>query len=136
MCPNHRTVHRGTLHNMQNSDGMGSGMIPDNADSPRSTPTGFVITVVVLLVIGCAALFIPSTHTIQVIGFAIVTLVAIVCLIEFRPKRPGRRRIPLRMRTNYLPGTGRVVRPDWTEEPGPGDESESPPRSRRPGRGA
>ena len=135
MCPNHRTVHRGTLPNMENPDGMGAGMTPDNADSPRSSPTGFVITVVVLLVIGCAALFIPSTHTIQVIGFAIITLVGIVCLIEFRPKRPGGRRIPLRTRTNYLPGTGRVVRPDWSEEPGPGDEPE-PPRSRRPGRGA
>jgi membrane protein implicated in regulation of membrane protease activity len=96
--------------------------------------TGFVITVVVLLVIGFAALFIPSSHTIQVIGFAIITLVVIVLLIEFRPKRPGRRRIPLRMRTNYLPGTGRMVRPEWTEEPGP-DERPEPP-SRRPGRGA
>ena len=124
---------------MQDSDGIGAGMTPDNVDSPRSSPTGFVITVVVLLVIGCAALFIPSTHTIQVIGFAIITLVAIVCLIEFRPKRPGRRRIPLRMRTNYLPGTGRVVRPDWPEEPGPGERAgvaatESAPRSRRQAR--
>jgi membrane protein implicated in regulation of membrane protease activity len=96
-------------------------------------PTGFVVTVVVLLVVGFAALFIPSSHTIQVIGFAIITLVALVCLIEFRPKRPGRRQIPLRMRTNYLPGTGRVVRPEWTEDSGP-DEKPEPPRRR--GRGA
>jgi hypothetical protein len=115
---------------------MGAGMTPDNADSPRASPTGFVVTVVVLLVIGFAALFISSSHTIQVIGFAIITIVGIVCLIEFRPKRPGRRQIPLRMRTNYLPGTGRVVRPEWSEEPGPADEPEQPPRSRRPGRGA
>ena len=115
---------------------MGAGMTPDNLDGERSTTTGFVVTVVVLLVIGCAALFIPSTHTIQVIGFAIITLVGIVCLIEFRPKRPGRRKIPLRHRTNYLPGTGRMVRPEWTEDPGPSDEPEPPSRSRRPGRGA
>jgi membrane protein implicated in regulation of membrane protease activity len=91
---------------------------------------------VVLLVIGCAALFIPSSHTIQVIGFAIIVLVVIVCLIEFRPKRPGRRQIPLRLRTNYLPGTGRVVRPDWTEDSGPEDEPEPESRRRRPGRGS
>ena len=115
--------------------GSGAGMTPDELDSPRATTRGFVVTVVVLVVIGLAALFIPTTHTIQVIGFAILTLVAIVCLIEFRPKRPGRRQIPLRHRTNYLPGTGRMVRPEWTEEPGPGDEPESPSR-RRLGRGA
>jgi len=109
-------------------------MEDQDAQVPR--PTSFAVTVVVVLVIGLAALFIPSTHTIQVIGFAIVTIVAIVCLIEFRPRRPGRRRIPLRMRTNYLPGTGRLVRPEWSEEPGPEDEPTSPPRSRRPGRGA
>jgi len=105
----------------------------DEQEGQGARPTGFVVTVVVLLVIGFAALFIPSNHTIQVIGFAIITLVALVLLIEFRPKRPGRRQIPLRMRTNYLPGTGRMVRPEWTEEPGP-DESPEPPR--RPGRGA
>ena len=115
--------------------GSGAGMTPDNLESPRASPRGFAVTVVVLLVIGFAALFIPSTHTIQVIGFAIITLVAIVCLIEFRPKRPGGRRIPLRHRTNYLPGTGRMVRPEWTEDPGPSDEPE-PPSRRRPGRGA
>jgi len=108
----------------------------EDQDGQGARPTGFVTTVVVLLAIGFAALFIPSTHTIQVIGFAIITLVGIVCLIEFRPKRPGGRRIPLRTRTNYLPGTGRVVRPDWTEEPGPGEEPEPPSRGRRPGRGA
>ncbi|HET7047635.1 MAG TPA: hypothetical protein VFI54_05135 [Solirubrobacteraceae bacterium] len=108
----------------------------EDQDGQGARPTGFAVTVVVVLAIGLAALFIASSHTIQVIGFAIVTIVGIVCLIEFRPKRPGRRRIPLRMRTNYLPGTGRVVRPEWSEEPGPGEEPESPPRSRRPGRGA
>ena len=118
---------------MEDQTGIGAGMTPDNVVSPRSSATGFAITVVVLLVIGFAALFIPSSHTIQVIGFGIIVLVAIVCLIEFRPKRPGRRPIPLRMRNNYLPGTGRVVRPEWTEEPGP-DEKPEPPR--RPGRGA
>ena len=106
----------------------------EDQEGQGARPTGFVITVVVLLVVGFAALFIPSTHTIQVIGFAIITLVALVLLIEFRPKRPGRRRIPLRWRTNYLPGTGRMVRPEWTEEPGP-DERPEPP-TRRPGRGA
>jgi membrane protein implicated in regulation of membrane protease activity len=106
----------------------------EDQEGQGARPTGFVVTVVVLLVVGFAALFIPSSHTIQVIGFAIITLVVIVLLIEFRPKRPGRRRIPLRMRTNYLPGTGRMVRPEWTEEPGP-DERPEPP-SRRPGRGA
>jgi membrane protein implicated in regulation of membrane protease activity len=106
----------------------------EDQEGQGARPTGFVATVVVLLVIGFAALFIPSTHTVQVIGFAIITLVAIVLLIEFRPKRPGRRQIPLRMRTNYLPGTGRMVRPEWTEEPGP-DERPEPP-TRRPGRGA
>jgi len=122
---------------MEDPQGTGAGATPDNLDGSGASPTGFVLTVVVLLVIGFAALFIPSTHTIQVIGFAIVTLVAIVCLIEFRPKRPGRRKIPLRHRTNYLPGTGRMVRPEWTEEPGPADEPESPPSRRtRPGRGA
>ena len=121
---------------MQNAKGTGAGMTPDDMDSPRASPTGFVVTVVVLLVIGFAALFIPSSHTIQVIGFAIITFVALVCLIEFRPKRPGRRPIPLRMRTNYLPGTGRVVRPEWSEEPGPGDEPEPESRRPRPGRGA
>jgi hypothetical protein len=118
---------------MEDPKGTGAGMTPGNVDSPRSSATGFAITVVVLLVVGFGALFIPSSHTIQVIGFAIIVLVAIVCLIEFRPKRPGRRPIPLRMRNNYLPGTGRVVRPEWTEEPGP-DEKPEPPR--RPGRGA
>jgi hypothetical protein len=120
---------------VEDPKGTGAGMTPDELDSPGATTRGFVVTVAVLLVIGLAALFIPSTHTIQVIGFAIITLVAIVCLIEFRPRRPGGRQIPLRHRTNYLPGTGRMVRPEWTEEPGPGEEPESP-RSRRPGRGA
>ncbi|MGZ4197013.1 MAG: hypothetical protein ACXVEW_06835 [Solirubrobacteraceae bacterium] len=105
----------------------------EDQEGQGTRPTGFVVTVVVLLAIGFAALFIPSNHTIQVIGFAIITLVVLVLLIEFRPKRPGRRQIPLRMRTNYLPGTGRMVRPEWTEEPGP-DERPEPPR--RPGRGA
>jgi hypothetical protein len=105
----------------------------EDQDGQGARPTGFAATVAVVLAIGLAALFIPSTHTIQVIGFGIVTIVGIVCLIEFRPTRPGRRRIPLRMRTNYLPGTGRMVRPEWTEEPGP-DEKPGPPR--RPGRGA
>lgn len=108
----------------------------EDQDGQVARPTGFAVTVVVVLVIGLAALFIPTTHTIQVIGFAIVTIVGIVCLIEFRPRRPGRRRIPLRMRTNYLPGTGRLVRPEWSEDPGPRDEAEPPPRNRRPGRGA
>jgi membrane protein implicated in regulation of membrane protease activity len=108
----------------------------EDQDGQGARPTGFAITVVTVLVIGLAALFIPSSHTIQVIGFAIITIVGIVCLIEFRPKRPGRRQIPLRMRTNYLPGTGRMVRPEWSEEPGPGADGE--PESRRPrqGRGA
>jgi membrane protein implicated in regulation of membrane protease activity len=105
----------------------------EDQEGQSARPTGFVVTVVVLLAIGFAALFIPSNHTIQVIGFAIITLVVLVLLIEFRPKRPGRRPIPLRTRTNYLPGTGRMVRPEWTEEPGP-DERPDPPR--RPGRGA
>jgi hypothetical protein len=118
---------------MEDQKGVGAGMTPDNLDSPRSSATGFAVTIVVLLVIGFAALFIASSHTIQVIGFAIIVVVAIVCLIEFRPKRPGRRMIPLRMRTNYLPGTGRMVRPDWTDEPGP---DEKPEPRRRPGRGA
>jgi membrane protein implicated in regulation of membrane protease activity len=108
----------------------------EDQDGQGARPTGFAITVVVVLVIGLAALFIPSSHTIQVIGFAIVTIVAIVCLIEFRPKRPGGRRIPLRMRTNYLPGTGRMVRPEWSEDPGPGEEPEPESRRPRPGRGA
>jgi hypothetical protein len=108
----------------------------EDQDGQVARPTGFAVTVVVVLVIGLAALFIPSTHTIQVIGFGIVTIVGIVCLIEFRPRRPGGRRIPLRMRTNYLPGTGRMVRPEWSEDPAPAEEPESPPRSRRPGRGA
>jgi hypothetical protein len=116
--------------------GTGTASSSDDSGGSGSTPSGFVLTVVVLLVIGFAALFIPSTHTIQVIGFAIITLVAIVCLIEFRPKRPGGRRIPLRHRTNYLPGTGRMVRPEWTEDPGPSDEPDPPSRRRRPGRGA
>jgi membrane protein implicated in regulation of membrane protease activity len=107
----------------------------EEQEGQAARPTGFVITVAVLLVIGFAALFIPSTHTIQVIGFAIITLVAIVLLIEFRPKRSERRLIPLRARTNYLPGTGRIVRPEWSEEPGPGEEPEQESR-RRPGRGA
>ena len=123
------------MADLSKGTGTGAGMTPDELDSQRATTRGFVVTVVVLVVIGLAALFIPTTHTIQVIGFAILTLVAIVCLIEFRPKRPGGRRIPLRHRTNYLPGTGRMVRPEWTEEPGPADEPESPSR-RRPGRGA
>jgi membrane protein implicated in regulation of membrane protease activity len=105
----------------------------EDQEGQGARPTGFVVTVVVLLAIGFAGLFIPSNHTIQVIGFAIITLVVLVLLIEFRPKRPGRRQIPLRTRTNYLPGTGRMVRPEWTEEPGP-DERPEPPR--RPGRGA
>jgi membrane protein implicated in regulation of membrane protease activity len=108
----------------------------EDQDGQGARPTGFVVTIVVLLVLGFAALFIPSSHPLQVIGFAIITLVGIVSLIEFRPRRPGRRPIPLRMRTNYLPGTGRVVRPEWSEEPGPGEEPEPPSRSRRPGRGA
>lgn len=105
----------------------------EDQEGQGARPTGFVVTVVVLLTIGLAALFIPSNHTIQVIGFAIITLVVLVLLIEFRPKRPGRRVIPLRFRTNYLPGTGRMVRPEWTEEPGP-EERPEPPRRR--GRGA
>jgi membrane protein implicated in regulation of membrane protease activity len=105
----------------------------EDQEGQGARPTGFVVTVVVLLTIGLAALFIPSNHTIQVIGFAIITLVVLVLLIEFRPKRPGRRAIPLRFRTNYLPGTGRMVRPEWTEDPGP-EERPEPPRRR--GRGA
>ena len=118
---------------MEDPNGIGPGTTPDSVDSPRASVTGFAITVVVLLVLGFAALFISSSHTIQVIGFAIVTIVAIVLLIEFRPKRSERRLIPLRARTNYLPGTGRVVDPNWPEEPGP-DEKREP--KRRPGRGA
>jgi predicted lipid-binding transport protein (Tim44 family) len=121
---------------MQNQKGMGAGTTPDNPDSPRGSLTGFAATVVVLLVLGFAALFIASSHTIQVIGFGLITLVAIVCLIEFRPKRSDRRLIPLRARTNYLPGTGRIVDPEWAEEPGPGDEREPESRRARPGRGA
>ena len=49
----------------------------EDQDGQGARPTGFVTTVVVLLAIGFAALFIPSTHTIQVIGFAIITLVVI-----------------------------------------------------------
>jgi hypothetical protein len=105
----------------------------EDQEGQGARPTGFVVTVVVLLTIGLAALFIPSNHTIQVIGFAIITLVVLVLLIEFRPKRPGRRAIPLRFRTNYLPGTGRMVRPEWTEDPSP-EERPEPPRRR--GRGA
>ena len=72
-------------------------------------------------------------HGARPTGFAVITIVGIVLLIEFRPRRSGRRPIPLRMRTNYLPGTGRVVDPEWREEPGP---DERPEPTRRPGRGA
>lgn len=108
----------------------------EQQEGQSARPTGFAITVLVLLVLGFAALFLASSHTIQVIGFAIVTIVGIVCLIEFRPKRSERRLIPLRHRTNYLPGTGRIVNPDWAEDAGPGEDSESASRRRRPGRGA
>jgi membrane protein implicated in regulation of membrane protease activity len=108
----------------------------EDQDGQDTRPTGFAITVLVALAIGFALLFISSSHTVQVIGFGVITIVGIVLLIEFRPKRPGRRQIPLRMRTNYLPGTGRVVRPEWSEEPAPGEEPDPQPRRRGPGRGA
>jgi membrane protein implicated in regulation of membrane protease activity len=122
---------------MQNQKGTGAGMTPDSVDAPRASATGFAITVVVALALGFAAMFLASSHTIQVIGFAVVTIVGIVLLIEFRPRRSDRRVIPLRMRTNYIPGTGRVVDPEWREEPGPGREESDPEyRPPRPGRGA
>ena len=119
---------------MDEQQGIGGRMTPDNLESPpASSPTGFAVTVVVALVLGFAALFLGPSHTIQVIGFAIITIVGIVLLIEFRPKRSDRRLIPLRARTGYLPGTGRVVDPEWPEDPGP---EERPEPRRRPGRGA
>jgi hypothetical protein len=51
----------------------------------RLTPAGMVLTVA--LVVALAALFLPSSHTVQLIGFVIVVLVVIVLVAELRPRR-------------------------------------------------
>jgi membrane protein implicated in regulation of membrane protease activity len=104
-------------------------------DGSRGHLTPIGIALIVAFVIGLLALFLPVSHTVQVIGFAMVTIVGIVFLIEFRPKRARNRPQPLRDRTGYLPGTARVVDPTWND----GDAAirrEDADRERRPGRGA
>lgn len=106
----------------------------EDGSGARLTPFG--ATLVAALVLGLAGLFLASSHTLQVIGFIMVTVVLIIGLVEFRPKRPRGRPESLRMRSDYLPGTGRVVDPTWAEDMGPGRREPEAEPERRPGRGA
>jgi membrane protein implicated in regulation of membrane protease activity len=106
----------------------------EDGSGARLTPFG--VTLVAALVLGLAGVFLASSHTLQVIGFIVVTAVLIIGLVEFRPKRAGGRPESLRMRSNYVPGTGRVIDPTWKEDSAPGRQEPEAEPERRPGRGA
>jgi hypothetical protein len=56
----------------------------DRTQRIRLSPAGVVLAVV--LVVGLAALFLASSHTVQLIGFIIVVVVGIVLLADLRPR--------------------------------------------------
>lgn len=104
-------------------------------ERPRGKVTRVGLGLVVVFVLGLAALFLSSAHTIQLIGFVMLVGVGTALLIEYRPKRARNRPEPLRERPGYLPGTARVIDPTWND----GDTAirrEDAERERRPGRGA
>ena len=107
----------------------------DARSSGSLTPLGFGL--LIALVLGIAALFAGPSHTVQLIGFIVVVVIAIVLLVEFRPRRAGGGWSASRLRT----GPTELA---WPEENAYRDreheereEREERERTgRRPGRGA
>jgi hypothetical protein len=102
-------------------------------DNSRTRITPLGIALAAALILGLAALFLAPSHALQVIGFIAITVVGIVLLVEFRPTRARSRPQSLRLRNNYLPGTGRLMDSTWGQDETRGEEPEA---ERRPGRGA
>jgi hypothetical protein len=104
----------------------------------RPSPAGVVLAAVLL--VGLVALFVASSHTVQLIGFIIVVLVAIVLLVEFRPRGRGARSFStflLRTESNNPRKGGRPPDQGWIDPDALHREREEQERrSRGPGRGA
>jgi membrane protein implicated in regulation of membrane protease activity len=107
-------------------------------DKPRRVPVSRAGAVLAgALVIGLVALFLPTGRTVQMIGFIVVLIVALVLIAEYLPRSMSARSMSafrLRNGPDYMTKARRTREP--VADDGEDVYGEPPEPVRRPGRGA